>query len=77
MLSELLPTHAPSLVALAVLLITTLLLRYNAKCAKFAPDKSCGKPDGIPLTFPYVFPLLGSLPVAYLWKPRDFVLNQQ
>lgn len=30
---------------------------------------------GVPLTFPYVFPLLGSLPVACLWNPIAFVLD--
>ncbi|KAI1440154.1 cytochrome P450 [Annulohypoxylon stygium] len=30
---------------------------------------------GAPSTFPYIFPLLGSLPLAYLWDPKAFVLN--
>ncbi|KAI0596336.1 cytochrome P450 [Biscogniauxia sp. FL1348] len=63
--------------ALALLLIAALWLRYISTRDRFAAgEKNGGDAKGaIPPMFPYMFPLLGSLPVTYLWKPRDFVLN--
>ncbi|KAI0882867.1 cytochrome P450 [Annulohypoxylon maeteangense] len=56
-------------------LITVLWLRYAAQRDRFAVLGKRDDAKGAPSTFPYVFPLLGSLPLAYLWDPRAFVLN--
>ena len=56
-------------------LIAILIFRYNALWSKF---RAYRKPDGAadaPPLYPYFFPLLGSLPFAYLWNPRTFVLS--
>ncbi|KAI0169136.1 cytochrome P450 [Hypoxylon sp. FL1284] len=61
--------------AFFLFLIAASWLRYAVKRRKFIAQQ---KSDGVrsaPLTFPYVFPLLRSLPIAYLWNPRAFVLN--
>ena len=67
--------HAGNLGAAALLLTVTLWLRYATQFGKLM---TCEKRDTAkcnPPTFPYIFPLLGSLPVAYLWNPKAFVLN--
>lgn len=68
-----LTSHIAGLGALAVLLIALLWRTYTARRDNF--DNQTQK--GTPGTFPHVFPLLGSLPVSYLWKPRDFVLDRR
>lgn len=60
-------------IAIAALLIALLWRRYTARRDESENETK----KGIPGTFPYVFPLLGSLPVSYLWKPRDFVLDRR
>ena len=70
----------PSVTNLAVLLLFLLVVLWRHYTLKYNAFAACQKVDntrGAPLTFPYVFPLLGSLPIAYLWKPRDFVLNRR
>lgn len=60
-------------IAIAALLIAILWRQYTTRCDNFENQITKGTPE----TFPYVFPLLGSLPVSYLWKPRDFVLDRR
>lgn len=60
-----------SRIAIAALLAALLWRRYTARRDKFENQTKKGTPG----TFPHIFPLLGSLPVSYLWKPRDFVLD--
>ncbi|CAI6338089.1 unnamed protein product [Periconia digitata] len=65
-----------SLALILVFLITVFWLRFRHKHRTFLAHS---KRDGIkiiPPTFPYAFPLLGSLPVAYLWKPKAVVLDE-
>lgn len=63
---------------LALLLITILWRRYATRRDRYAGHDKNGASKGlVPSTFPYAFPLLGSLPVSYLWKPRAFVLDQK
>ncbi|KAI1370593.1 cytochrome P450 [Hypoxylon crocopeplum] len=72
---NLLPLSVGNLVALSLLLISALWLRYTARRDSFiAYEKRVNGKDA-PLTFPHVFPILGSLPITYLWNPRGFVLN--
>ncbi|KAI1825086.1 cytochrome P450 [Xylaria intraflava] len=52
------------LIAIAAILLQQL---SNATAQK--------KHGGVPATFPHAIPFLGSLPIAYLWKPKDYVLN--
>ncbi|KAI1210070.1 cytochrome P450 [Annulohypoxylon truncatum] len=75
MFSDLVSLHAADLGAAALLLIAAFWLRYTARRNRFTVDEKRDDAKGAPPTFPYVFPLLGSLPVAYLWNPRAFVLN--
>ncbi|KAK4164372.1 25-hydroxycholesterol 7-alpha-hydroxylase [Cladorrhinum sp. PSN259] len=58
--------------SLFAILVTILWLRYRANLHSFA---AATKKQHSPPTYPYLFPVLGSLPLAYLWKPRDVVLN--
>ncbi|KAK7753016.1 hypothetical protein SLS62_004965 [Diatrype stigma] len=73
MFSQLLRLSVPNLGALSLLLIAVLWRRYTAQRDSFAAYKKHGNAQCAPLTFPYFFPLLGSLPITYLWKPRAFV----
>ncbi|KAF2468300.1 cytochrome P450 [Lindgomyces ingoldianus] len=60
---------------LLLAVVTLLLLHYIYKHKHF---RECTKQDNSKLTPPtelYVFPLLGSLPLTYIWNPRGFVLN--
>ncbi len=62
--------------ALVLLLLSALWLWHNTakRHGPVAIDR-CANAKGAPPTFPYVFPFLGSLPIAYLFNPRAFVLN--
>lgn len=60
-------------IAIAALLVAFLWRRYAARHDEFENQTKKGHPG----TFSYVFPLLGSLPISYLWKPRDFVLDRR
>lgn len=64
-------------VVLFLILVAVLWLRYTASRAKFVASNERNNAKGVPPTFPYVFPLLGNLPVLYLWKPRAFVLDKK
>lgn len=73
MFGELLRLSVPNLGALSLLLIAVLWRRYTAQRDGFTTYKKRDDAKRVPLTFPYFFPLLGSLPITYLWKPRAFV----
>ncbi|KAI2463060.1 cytochrome P450 [Annulohypoxylon bovei var. microspora] len=75
MFFNLVSLHGANLGAAALLLIAALWFRYAARRDKFMVYEKRDDAKGAPSTFPYIFPLLGSLPVAYLWNPRAFVLN--
>lgn len=64
-----------SLVATLVAII--LWRRYAIKRDSYAGYNEKNAGNGAPPTFPYVFPFLGTLPISYLWKPRDFVLGRE
>ncbi|KAI0867980.1 cytochrome P450 [Hypoxylon argillaceum] len=66
---------ATNLSALSLLLVAGLWRWYVARRDRFIAYQKRDDALGIPLTFPYVFPLLGSLPITYIWNPRAFVLN--
>ncbi|KAI1139121.1 cytochrome P450 [Hypoxylon sp. FL0543] len=74
MFSDTLPLNGTNL-GLCLLLIAALWHWYTASRDRFITYKKRDNAKGVPLTFPYVFPLLGCLPIAYLWNPRAFVLN--
>ncbi|KAI3334168.1 cytochrome P450 [Ustulina deusta] len=59
--------------ALVLLLLSALWLWHNTakRHGPVAIDR-CANANGAPPTFPYVFPFLGSLPIAYLFNPRAF-----
>lgn len=61
--------------ALCLALVAALWLRYTARRGFDIPHDKRGSAKGAPSIFPCMFPLLGSLPIMYLWKPRDFVLD--
>ncbi|KAI0850264.1 cytochrome P450 [Daldinia vernicosa] len=75
MLFNIFPLSPANLLAVCLLLITVLWRRYAAKHASLVAYEKRDDVKGIPSTFPYVFPLLGNLPIMYLWNPKDFVLN--
>ena len=75
MFSNFIPFNMANLAAFFLFLLAVLWRRYTAKCNAFIAYKKRDSARGTPFTFPYAFPLLGSLPIAYLWNPRDFVLN--
>ncbi|KAI0838408.1 cytochrome P450 [Hypoxylon sp. FL0890] len=75
MFSDLLPLRGANLGALSLLFIAILWRWYAVRRDRFIAHGKRGDVKGAPLTFPYVFPLLGSLPIMYLWDPRAFVLN--
>ncbi|KAI1878967.1 hypothetical protein JX265_003144 [Neoarthrinium moseri] len=58
------------------LLVVVLWLRYAAALNNFKAYEKQRGAQGIPLAFPYVFPLLGNLPLPYLWRPKAFILNR-
>lgn len=68
--------HVANLVALALCLVVALWRRYTARRDSFIGRDKVKNAKGAPSTFPYVFPLVGSLPISYLWGPKDFVLNR-
>lgn len=68
---------ATNLSALSLLLVAGLWRWYVARRDRFIAYQKRDDARGIPLTFPYVFPLLGSLPITYIWNPRAFVLNPE
>ncbi|KUI58399.1 Cholesterol 7-alpha-monooxygenase [Cytospora mali] len=77
MFDDLLLWDAANLAGLSLLVIAALWLRYTARHDSLAAHVKLGDTTGVPSTFPYIFPLLGSLPVTYLWDPRAFVLNRK
>ncbi|KAJ2990999.1 hypothetical protein NUW58_g2689 [Xylaria curta] len=60
----------------ALFLFGALWLWYAAKRRGSIAHKQPANTEGTPLTFPYVFPFLGSLPITYLYNPKTFVLNR-
>ncbi|KAI1258712.1 cytochrome P450 [Xylariaceae sp. FL1019] len=67
-----------SLVAMILFLAFIPWRRYNTKQSEFTNSQTHqpGQPTA-PATFPYVFPFLGSLPLAYLINPLSYVLDVQ
>ncbi|CAG8951630.1 hypothetical protein HYFRA_00005430 [Hymenoscyphus fraxineus] len=65
--------------AVLLFLVAVLWLRYvlgnKARFVAQCKNHDKGKIVEAPLTFPYIVPLLGSVPISYLWNPRGFVLN--
>lgn len=74
---DLLPLRVVNLGALSLLLFAALWRHYTARRDNSVAYTKHDNAKGVPPTFPYVFPLLGSLPITYLWKPRAFVLNRK
>ncbi|KAI1759270.1 cytochrome P450 [Hypoxylon sp. FL1150] len=72
---NILPLNINSLGALLLVLSVALWRQYTARRESFVAYKKRENSKDAPLTFPYVVPLLGSLPIAYLWSPKAFVLN--
>ncbi|KAI1400296.1 cytochrome P450 [Hypoxylon fuscum] len=70
------PLRVADLGALSLLLIAALWRWCTVRWDSSMAYKKCDDVKHVPLTFPYFFPILGSLPITYLWKPRDFVLNR-
>ncbi|KAI1384153.1 cytochrome P450 [Hypoxylon trugodes] len=70
-----LPLGVGNLVALSFLLTSSLWLRYTFKRDHFLAYEKRANSKEAPFVFPHIFPILGSLPIAYLWDPRGFVLN--
>ncbi|KAI0105052.1 cytochrome P450 [Nemania sp. FL0031] len=64
-----------SLGALVLLPLGALWLWHAAKWHGPVANDKLANAKGAPPTFPYVFPFLGSLPIAYLFSPKAFVLN--
>lgn len=71
------PLRVADLGALSLLLIAALWRWCTVRWDSSMAYKKCDDVKHVPLTFPYFFPILGSLPITYLWKPRDFVLNRK
>ncbi|KAI0532633.1 cytochrome P450 [Xylaria digitata] len=61
---------------LSLLLFGALWLWYAARRHGPVADNKLVDGKGVPPTFPYVFPFIGSLPIAYLFNPREFLLDQ-
>ncbi|OTA83033.1 hypothetical protein M434DRAFT_36900 [Hypoxylon sp. CO27-5] len=61
--------------AFSLIVIAALCRWYATRYDSSKGREKPGNAKGTPATFPYIFPLLGSLPIAYLWNPRAFVLN--
>lgn len=67
-----------NLSALSLLLAAGLWRQYTARRDGFLVlNKRDTTGQRVPPTFPYFFPLLGTLPITYLWKPRAFVLDRK
>ncbi|KAI1368064.1 cytochrome P450 [Xylaria arbuscula] len=76
MLSDFFSLHGEvHLGVLALLLFGALWLWHARKCHEPLANDKFAHAKGTPPTFPYVFPFLGSLPIAYLFNPRAYVLN--
>ena len=54
--------------------VLLLSLRYLFVLISFHSPQVLGKKKSPPLV-PYIIPLLGSLPLSYLWNPMKFVLS--
>ena len=64
----------PGILALTLILVAawqSQLIR-RVRSPNDYPRRRTGK---VPPTFPYRLPLLGSLPIYYLWNPMRFVLD--
>ncbi|KAJ4423350.1 hypothetical protein N0V82_001953 [Gnomoniopsis sp. IMI 355080] len=62
--------------SLALLLLAIFWYNYTTKRDEFAAhSRHDGAGQRTPPTFPYFFPLLGTLPMAYLWNPKSFLLD--
>lgn len=59
--------------AFSLLLVAALWIWYTTRQGKLVTHNKGVGAKGTPSTFPCIFPRLGSLPIVYLWKPRDFV----
>ncbi|CAN8104712.1 unnamed protein product [Discula destructiva] len=66
---------AANIGGLSLFLVVALWLRYTSWRDAFATQSQTRDGKSVPSTFPYIVPLLGSLPIAYLWGPKAFVLN--
>lgn len=77
MFDNLFSWRVTNLGALSLLLVAALWRRYTAKRDRFVVHDKREDSRGTPSTFPHVFPLLGTLPIAYLWRPRSFVLDRK
>lgn len=77
MFDDIFSSRVANLGALSLLLVVALWRRYTARRDDFIARNKRENSKGTPSTFPYVFPLVGSLPIKYLWKPRAFVLDQK
>lgn len=75
MFVDLIPWPTANLGVMSLLIITALWFGYTTIRGTWATHSKSDGTKGVPSTFPCVFPLLGSLPIIYLWKPRDFVLD--
>ncbi|KAI1274626.1 cytochrome P450 [Xylaria sp. FL0933] len=62
--------------ALVLLLFSALWLWHAVKRRCLIPDDKLTNAKGAPPTFPYIIPFVGSLPIAYLFNPRAFVLDR-
>ncbi|CAG8975898.1 hypothetical protein HYALB_00006515 [Hymenoscyphus albidus] len=65
--------------AVLLFLVAVLWLRYvlgnKPRFVAQCKNHDKGKIVEAPLTFPYIVPLLGSVPISYLWNPKGYVLN--
>ncbi|KAF2653089.1 Pfs, NACHT and ankyrin domain protein, partial [Lophiostoma macrostomum CBS 122681] len=62
-------------ISLLVSSLIVLAIRHHRSQITFHESKIYHDARHVPPTYPYIFPLLGSLPLAYLWDPKSFVLN--
>jgi hypothetical protein len=76
-LLEALPSGISNCTALFFFVLAILSFRYNALQTHYqaAKNKSGNGSKEAPPTVPYVFPFLGTVPLAYVWSPIAFVLN--
>jgi len=80
MLLDIVSLSAPQLIALALIVCAALWYRYTCARDKYLSggddDRKTRHVAGrAPPRFPYLFPLVGSIPLGYLPNPKDFVLN--
>ncbi|KAI1342556.1 cytochrome P450 [Xylariaceae sp. FL0016] len=75
MFGDLLSPLVVNLAVLSLVVITICWHRYLSARAQFTKVQNPSDVGSVPPTFPHVFPLLGSLPLDYLWSPKEFVLN--